>query len=121
MVAFRLRIDSQGQIPIAHPRLVDWRYTRTMGIPLTAGRHFEERDTATSERMAANYCRLLEQVATAPALPIGQLQLLGAGERHRQLIEWNAKLLQHTDGYPFSFPDHAENEMFGTDVIVSQS
>lgn len=39
----------RGQAPIAHPRIVDWRYTRTMGIQLMAGRTLEERDTATAE------------------------------------------------------------------------
>lgn len=37
-----------GQFPLAHPRLVDWRYIRTMRIPLISGREFNEHDTATS-------------------------------------------------------------------------
>jgi predicted permease len=40
-----------GQQPTGHPRLVDWRYLRTMQIPLLAGREFTEADTATSERV----------------------------------------------------------------------
>ena len=38
-----------GQYPLAHPRVVDWRYLQTMKIRLVAGRLFEERDTADRE------------------------------------------------------------------------
>jgi len=37
------------QYPTAFPRIVDHRYLQTMGIPLRAGRYFDERDTAKSE------------------------------------------------------------------------
>jgi len=41
------------QFPIAHPRIVDWRYIPTMRIPLLAGRNFEDRDsTAGSDPVA---------------------------------------------------------------------
>lgn len=40
-----------GQAPIAHPRIIDWRYLKTMGIALRAGRDFTEHDTAGSERV----------------------------------------------------------------------
>lgn len=41
-----------GQYPLAHPRLVDWRYIKTMRIPLIAGRELNEHDTATAEKVA---------------------------------------------------------------------
>ncbi len=41
----------RGQNPVAHPRLVDWRYLRTMKIPLIAGRQFTVQDTAESEQV----------------------------------------------------------------------
>ncbi|MEO8662040.1 MAG: ABC transporter permease, partial [Bryobacteraceae bacterium] len=41
----------KDQLPLAHPRIVDWRYLQTMKIPLLAGRHLEERDSATSEKV----------------------------------------------------------------------
>jgi predicted permease len=41
----------RGQGPIAHPRIIDWRYLKTMGIPLRAGRDFTERDRADSEKV----------------------------------------------------------------------
>jgi predicted permease len=41
----------RGQGPIAHPRIIDWRYLKTMGISLRAGRDFSERDTADSEKV----------------------------------------------------------------------
>jgi predicted permease len=44
----RGRVYAKDQVPIAHPRLVDWRYLQTMRIPLIAGREFNEHDTATS-------------------------------------------------------------------------
>jgi predicted permease len=40
-----------GQVPTAHPRVVDWRYTQTMGIRLIAGRRLDERDTGSSEKV----------------------------------------------------------------------
>lgn len=41
----------RDQYPVAHPRLVDWRYLKTMRIPLIAGREFDARDTADSEKV----------------------------------------------------------------------
>jgi putative ABC transport system permease protein len=38
-----------GQYPIAHPRVVDWRYLQTMKIRLVAGRLIGERDTSDRE------------------------------------------------------------------------
>jgi putative ABC transport system permease protein len=40
-----------GQFPVAHPRLVDWRYIQTMKIPLIAGRLFDAQDTAESRKV----------------------------------------------------------------------
>jgi len=40
-----------GEVPLAHPRTVDWRYIRTMRIPLRAGRDFTEQDTASSDKV----------------------------------------------------------------------
>ena len=50
-VGARGAIYAAGEMPIAHPRLVDWRYIRTMGIPLLAGREFGPQDTADSEKV----------------------------------------------------------------------
>jgi predicted permease len=41
----------KNQYPLAHPRLVDWRYIRTMRIPLLAGRDFNEHDTPDGEKV----------------------------------------------------------------------
>ena len=38
-----------GQVPVAFPRIVNPGYTRTMGIPLRAGRELSPRDTAQTE------------------------------------------------------------------------
>jgi predicted permease len=40
-----------GEYPIAFPRIVDHRYLQTMQIPLRAGRYFDVRDTADSEKV----------------------------------------------------------------------
>jgi predicted permease len=42
----------RGQAPLAHPRVIDWRYLKTMGIPFRAGRDFMARDNAESELVA---------------------------------------------------------------------
>jgi len=40
-----------GQYPTSHPRLIDWRYIKTMRIPLLSGRDFDERDGEKSDRV----------------------------------------------------------------------
>ena len=65
--------------PIAHPRIIDWRYLKAMAISLQAGRDFTERDNATGEKVVI----LNEKAARAlwPGRdPIGQLVMF-AGER----------------------------------------
>ena len=69
-----------GQAPIAHPRIVDWRYTRAMGIKLIAGREFEERDTPTSDPVM-----LINEKAARRLWPrqdaVGRMARFGNGER----------------------------------------
>ena len=69
----------RDQGPSAHPRIIDWRYLKTMGISLLAGRDFMERDSATSEKVVI----INEKAAKTlwPARdPIGQLVMYN-GER----------------------------------------
>ncbi|MDQ1722639.1 MAG: hypothetical protein QOI26_2373 [Pseudonocardiales bacterium] len=47
-------------------------------------------DATTIARMAAHYLRLLEQVGCDPHRPVGELELLSAAERHRELYDRNA-------------------------------
>ncbi len=47
-------------------------------------------DAPTINRLAAAFSVLLAAVAEDPALPVAQLPLLGPGERHQLLVEWNA-------------------------------
>jgi amino acid adenylation domain-containing protein len=61
-----------------------------------------ERETA--ERIAAHFQRLLSGVAETPVRPIRELDLLGASERHRLLVEWN-----DTGAH---FPDRCIHEIF---------
>jgi amino acid adenylation domain-containing protein len=46
-------------------------------------------DAATVERWLALYERLLDQVARDPGARLGELDMLGADERRRLLVEWN--------------------------------
>lgn len=41
-----------GQVPVAHPRVIDWRYLKTMSIPFRDGRDFTARDNPQSELVA---------------------------------------------------------------------
>ncbi len=69
----------KGQGPIAHPRIIDWRYLKTMGISLKAGRDFTERDTLEGERVV-----IINEKAARTLWPgrdaIGQMVSYG-GER----------------------------------------
>ncbi|GAA1529298.1 hypothetical protein GCM10009730_43230 [Streptomyces albidochromogenes] len=48
-------------------------------------------DAATAERFAGNYLTLLAAVAEAPGASPGDLDILGAAERHLLLTEWSAR------------------------------
>ncbi|MFD4672028.1 amino acid adenylation domain-containing protein [Lentzea sp. NPDC058450] len=52
-------------------------------------------DAARIERMAGHLHVLLDQLATTPDLPVGELSVLTAGER-RQLAEWNDTAADHS-------------------------
>ncbi len=46
-------------------------------------------EAATAERLADHYTTLLTDALARPLAPVGELDLLGAEERHRVLREWN--------------------------------
>jgi predicted permease len=69
----------KGQTPLAHPRLVDWRYIRTMRIPLTAGRDFTPHDTAESDKVIIINEKMARQLWPGRDA-IGQIVMCG-GER----------------------------------------
>ncbi|MDX2548094.1 non-ribosomal peptide synthetase [Streptomyces sp. WI04-05B] len=46
-------------------------------------------EAATAERVAGHYTTLLTAALAHPHTPVGELELLGAEERHRVLLEWN--------------------------------
>ena len=50
----------------------------------------------TIERMAEHYVRLLEAMAANIEQGIGEISLLGAGERERLLIEWNQTRMDYS-------------------------
>ncbi len=84
-----------GQFPIAHPRVVDWRYLQTMKIRLVAGRLFEERDTADREKVLVINEKAAKRVWPGEN-PIGQMtrfdgdrRIIGvvANVRHQALEE----------------------------------
>ena len=46
-------------------------------------------DTATIERMAGHWTRLIEAAAANPATPLGDLNLMTPAERQMMLVDWN--------------------------------
>jgi predicted permease len=70
----------RDQFPIAHPRIVDWRYIPTMRIPLLAGRNFEERDTTAGSDPVAVINEKAARRLWPGQDPIGR-KLQFAGER----------------------------------------
>jgi putative ABC transport system permease protein len=68
------------EVPIAHPRLIDWHYLKTMRIPFIAGRDFTEHDTDTSEKVMIVNEKMARQVWPNQN-PIGQIAMVN-GERH---------------------------------------
>ncbi|MGV9778882.1 amino acid adenylation domain-containing protein, partial [Streptosporangium sp. NPDC003464] len=46
-------------------------------------------EAATVDRLLGHYETLLADGLARPETPVGELELLGAGERHRILVEWN--------------------------------
>ncbi|MEU4626609.1 non-ribosomal peptide synthase/polyketide synthase [Actinoplanes sp. NPDC023801] len=95
-------------LPAEQPRLTGLDVTE-LPPPVVAATHdlsfeFEERDgtlagaveyntdlfdAATVERMAGSLMTLLDEIGTDPRRPLGHLDLLGADERRRVLVEWN--------------------------------
>ena len=69
----------KGQMPVIHPRIVDWRYRSTMRIPLISGRDFNDHDTESSEKIV-----ILNRKAAERLWPgrdaVGQIAII-AGER----------------------------------------
>ncbi|HEV7514943.1 MAG TPA: amino acid adenylation domain-containing protein, partial [Thermoanaerobaculia bacterium] len=53
-------------------------------------------DAPTAARLTAHFATLLEAAVAAPDLPVAELPLLTAGERHQALREWNDR----AEGYP---------------------
>ncbi len=70
----------KGQMPNAHPRLIDWRYIRTMKIPLLAGRDFNERDTAESDKVVIVNEKMARRLWPGQKA-IGQLMFSDTGPR----------------------------------------
>ena len=52
-------------------------------------------DRATIERISAHYRQLLQAVASAPEVPLSELEILGAEERS-QILAWSR---EEDDGY----------------------
>ncbi len=74
-----------GKYPIAFPRIVDQHYLQTMKIPLGAGRYFDDRDTATSERAIVINESLAKSAFPDGRDPLGQKLAVG-GDRGSTVI-----------------------------------
>lgn len=69
----------EGQAPGALPRMVDYRYLETMGIPLRDGRYFTRDDGADSERVVIINRAAAERVFPGQD-PIGRGVMIGGDE-----------------------------------------
>jgi len=69
----------RDQYPIGHPRIINWRYLKTMGISIREGRDFTERDNGATEKVI-----IINQKAAKTLWPgqnpIGQIAVFN-GER----------------------------------------
>lgn len=70
----------KGQYPIAHPRIIDWRYLTTMRIPLLVGRGFDPRDTADSDKVIIVNQKMARQLWPDQD-PIGKIALVNGQSR----------------------------------------
>jgi amino acid adenylation domain-containing protein/FkbM family methyltransferase len=71
---------------------------REAGLTLSLEFNHDLFDAATAARMLAGLQALLEQLAGAAETSIAELPLLGAGERHQLLREWNGTRLAKAGG-----------------------
>ncbi|HEX9314155.1 MAG TPA: amino acid adenylation domain-containing protein, partial [Actinomycetota bacterium] len=81
--------------------VVDVGMLDTTNFPLALSAYLDDRlhfglayepalfDAATIERMAGHLTRVLEVVATDPATPVDQIDILSDAERHQVLVGWN--------------------------------
>jgi putative ABC transport system permease protein len=70
----------KGQVPIAHPRMVDWNYLRTMQIPLIAGRYFDVHDGPKSEPVIIVNEKMAKRLWPG-VNPLGQVAQVNGGCR----------------------------------------
>lgn len=63
----------RGQAPLAHPRLIDYRYPAAMGIRLVRGRYFNERDTRTSEPVVVINEKAARRLFPGGEEPVGRM------------------------------------------------
>jgi putative ABC transport system permease protein len=111
----------KDQYPIAHPRLVDWRYLKTMRIPLIAGRQFDARDTADSDKVVIINQKMAHQLWPNQD-PIGQM-LEGNGKPNGQPrvvgVVGNVRhqALEEEGGLELYFPI-TQNSMQSVELVV---
>ncbi|MCU1328188.1 MAG: hypothetical protein JWN34_3558 [Bryobacterales bacterium] len=71
-----------GEMPLGHPRIVDWRYLKAMRIPLIAGREFTAQDDQTKPAVV-----MINQKAAGQLFgngdPIGQMLTVGGRDGSR--------------------------------------
>jgi len=94
-----------GQVPIAHPRMVDPHYISTMRIRMSDGRGFNEQDTATSEKVI-----LINEHAAKTLWPdrsaVGQIAIAGSGPVRVVGVVGNVRYqaLEQESGLEMYFP-----------------
>jgi predicted permease len=96
----------KGQYPLAHPRLIDGQYLKTMRIPLIAGRDFNEHDTADSYPVVIVNQKLAHRLWPGQD-PIGQMLVGTPGKEPRVVgVVGNVRhqALEEEGGMEFYFP-----------------
>ena len=83
-----LRIaNTETHIPSHYP--LDLEVVPGSRLKLEVGYRPDLFDQAEAEAIAARLLRVLETVAADPDRSVGRIDMLGAQERHRLLVEWN--------------------------------
>ncbi len=110
-------VYQKGQYPIAHPRLVDWRYLKTMRIPLIAGREFDERDTADSDKVVIINQKMARQLFPNQD-PVWQILLVNRESRIVGVVgNVRHQALEEEGGMEMYLPI-TQNSMASVELVV---
>jgi predicted permease len=112
-------VYERGETPIVFPRMVDSGYTKTMGIPLIAGREFNEHDTAQTEKVMIINERAAQRLWPGKD-PIGQVVLCCGGEWRVIGVVANVRhsSLEEESGLEMYLPVTQVDDWGAVDVVI---